>query len=136
MEKSDKLVAYGICILALSAVVMTWISHSGRAARKAEPPKAVGVPWTSSSQAAVPTTTQDSPSQTSVPSNPPAEGQHSYAPPVYQPSRPQSDAPPASQSLLPDLSTPSDEEVSPPDSEQNPSKETASQRVGRRLRRH
>ena len=134
MEKSDKLVAYGIGILALSAVVMTLISHSGRAARKVEPPKAVGVPWTSSSQAAVPTTTLDSPSQTSVPSNPPAEEQH--APPAYQPSRRQADAPPASQSLLPDLSTPSDEEVSPPDSEQNPSKETASQRVGRRLRRH
>src|SRR5437867_7149957 len=106
MGKSDKLLAYGIGIFALSAVVLMWISHSGHAGHKAEPPKDVGIPWTGSSpsQAATPMS-QNSPSQTNVPSNDRSEEQHSSAEPdarpVYQPSHPQADVPPANQSLPP-----------------------------------
>ena len=144
MEKNDKIVAYGICILAVSAILMTWISHSVRASRKAEPPKAEGVPWTGSSPstAAVPPRRQESPSQTGGPPNAPPVEQHATpeptARPAYQPSHPQADAPPASRSLPSYLFAPPDEEPSPPDSDQlsSPKPESAAQRVGRRLRRH
>ena len=138
MEKNDRRLAYGIGVLVVGAIVMTWISHSNRAAHRAEPPKAVGIPMPSGppSQATAPSTPQAA-SQTGVP----AEEQHSPAEPsarpAFQPSH-QADAPPASQSLVPDLSSASDEEPSPPDSDQNlsPPTESASQRVARRLKRH
>ena len=144
MEKSDRLVGYGIGILALTAILLTWISHSSRTGRKAEPPKPVGVPWTQSSpaRAAAPATSQESPSQAGVPSAA-AEVQRSSADPdprrAYQPPQHQADAPAADQPLPPDFSLPSDEEAAQPDSDStlSPSKgESAAQRVGRRLRGH
>lgn len=136
MEKRDKLVAYGILILALSAVLMSWVSHS---AHKVEPPKAVLIPWTGPpSQTTPPSTGRDTPSQASVPTNPPPEEQHSSAQPdahpANQPSPHPDDASPAYRPTI-DFSASSDEAPSPPDSEQTP-RETASQRVARRMGRH
>src|SRR5882762_9768242 len=135
MGKSDRLVAYAIGILALTAILLSWISHShsSRTGPKPEPPTPVGAPWTQSSpsRAAVPSTSQDSPSQGTVLTTP------EDARPAYQPPQHQADAPAADPSRPPDFSSSSQEAPAPPDSDQNPSKgESASQRVARRLRRH
>jgi hypothetical protein len=137
---NNKRVTYTICILAGSALLLTWISHSGR---KPEPPKEAPIPWKGEapSQATVSTTRQESPSQVSGTSNAADAGHSSTQPdprPATQSPRPADDASSASSSLPPTFSAPSyDEESASPDSDQSLAQpqETAAQRVARHLRR-
>jgi hypothetical protein len=127
MATNNKRLTYGICILAGSALLLTWISHSGH---KAEPPREAPIPWKGEapSQATPSTTTQESPPLVAQPDPRPAT----------QSPRPPDDASSASSSLPPTLYAPShDEEPSPPDSDQSLAQpqETAAQRVARQLRR-
>jgi len=132
METNNKRLTYGICILALSALLLTWISHSGH---KTEAPKEAPVPWkgVDLSQAA-PAAKPEAPAEvSSSPSPQPDPRPASPSPP------PQKDAPAASSSLPSYFSTPSyDEEGAPADSDAGSAQpqETASQRVARQLRRH
>jgi len=132
METNNKRLTYGVCILALSALLLTWISHSGH---KTEAPKEAPVPWkgVDLSQAA-PAAKPEAP----------AEVSSSYSPqpdprPASPPAPPPKDAPSASSSLPSYFSTPSnDEEAAPADSDAGSAQpqETAAQRVARQLRRH
>ena len=137
MGKSDRRIVYGICVLAVTVILLTVI-HSGHAHRDAGPKKDAAIPpWKEGRppEAAVPATGHDSSPQTSVPSSAPTEDVHSSA---QTGGGPASEAPPVSQSLAHDLSAPATEEPSSTDSDQSMSQpqETASQRVGRRLRGH
>lgn len=145
MAKGDKLIVYGIGIFTLSALLLAWMSHSGRAGSKAEHPSAAGIPvmGASPSEAPAPSTTEGSPSPSANQPMATPEERHSStesdARPADRPARSQADTSHADKPLPPDLSAPSDEGLSPPDSGQllSPSQgETAAQRVARRLRRH
>jgi len=147
MGTSYRFVAYGIIILVLSAVLLTWISHVGSTGHKAEPPKAVAIPSAESpppqTPPSGPSASGDSPSQTSTPFYSPHEEERSSAEPdarsAPQPSYPEVGAPSDDPYLPPSFSTPSDGEASPSDSDQSssPSKgESAEQHFIRRLKRH
>lgn len=136
---SNKRVTYGICILALSALLLTWISHSGR---KAEAPKEKPIPWKGEapSQASALSPKVESPTEVSGSSGA-NDGGRSSTQPDPRPSSPSPRAPDdaSSASSLPaNFSTPSlEEESSPADSDQSSAQpqETAAQRVARHLRR-
>src|SRR5689334_15864573 len=140
METNNKRLTYGICILALSALLLTWISHSGH---KAEAPKEAPIPWkgVDISQAA-PAAKQEAPAEVSSSSGTSDAGHSSTQPPARPASpspAPPSDAASSSSSLPSYFSTPSyDEGGAPADSDvgSTPPQETAAQRVGRQLRRH
>jgi len=130
MGTSYRFVAYGIIILVLSAVLLTWIAHVGSTGHKAEPPKAVAIP-----------SAESSPLQN--PRSGPHEEERSSGEPdarsAPQPSYPEVGAPSDDPYLPPSFSTPSDGEASPSDSDQSssPSKgESAEQHFIRRLKRH
>ena len=130
MGTSYRFVAYGIIILVLSAVLLTWIAHVGSTGHKAEPPKAVAIP-----------SAESSPLQN--PRSGPHEEERSSAEPdarsAPQPSYPEVGAPSDDPYLPPSFSTSSDGEASPSDSDQSstPSKgESAEQHFIRRLKRH
>jgi hypothetical protein len=144
MDTNNKRLTYGICILAVTALLLTVISHSGR---KVERPKEAPIPWKGEapSQAVVSPVSQGSPAVVSSSSNGSNEGHPSTqpdprpAPQPSQPSHPSDEASSAGSSLPPSFTAPSyQEESSAPDSDQSPAQpqETASQRVGRQLRRH
>lgn len=145
MGTSYRFVAYGMILLVLSAVLLTWISHIGSTGHKAEPHKAVAVPSAESSHRAphpAPSASGDSPSQTSTPFYSPHEDERSSPEPdarsAHQHSYPEVGAPP-DDPYLPSFSTPSEGEVSPPDSDENSSPsngESTEQRFIRRLKRH
>ena len=133
MGTSYRFVAYGIIILVLSAVLLTWISHVGSTGHKAEPPKAVAIPSAESPPPQTPRTPFYSPHEEERSS---AEPDARSAP---QPSYPEGGAPSDDPYLPPSFSTPSDGEASPSDSDQSssPSKgESAEQHFIRRLKRH
>src|SRR5437879_7490456 len=147
MGTSYRFVAYGIIILVLSAVLLTWISHVGSTGHKAEPPQAVAIPSAESSPPQTPrsgpSASADSPSRTSTPFYSPHEEERSFAEPdarsAHRPSYPEVGAPSDDPYLPPSFSTPSDGESSRPDSDQSssPSKgESAAQHFIRRMKRH
>jgi hypothetical protein len=140
METNNKRLTYGICVLALSALLLTWISHSGH---KAEAPKEAPIPWkgVDLSQTPAPAAKQESPAEAGSSSGTTDAGHSSTQPPP----RPASPSPPppsdaaSAGSSLPYYPPPSyEEEGAPADSDATPAQpqETAAQRVGRQLRRH
>src|SRR6266436_4755179 len=145
MGKNDRRFAYGICVLAVTAILLTVISHSGHARREAGPKEgAKGLPWKEApaSAAAVPPGGHDSPSQGKAPLSTPAEEAHSSvehdAGPAPRPQSTRPEASPVSQTMRQDFSAPAAEEPPSTDSDQSMSQpqESASQRVARRLRGH
>ena len=136
METNNKRLTYGVCILALSALLMTWISHSGH---KAEAPKEAPIPWKGVDLSKAAPVKQEAPPEVSSSSSAGDEG-HS---PSQPPSRPASTSPPpssgassASSSAPSYYSPPSYDEGVPADSDQSTvqPQETAAQRVARQLR--
>ena len=102
MAKGDKLIVYGIGIFTLSALLLAWMSHSGRAGSKAEHPSAAGIPvmGASPSEAPAPSTTEGSPSPSANQPMATPEERHSStesdARPADRPARSQADIKPRS----------------------------------------
>ena len=135
METNNKRLTYGVCILALSALLLTWISHSGH---KAEAPKEAPIPWKGVDISKAAPVKEEAPPEVSSSSSAADEG-HSSAQPPSRPASTSSPPPSGSSSAsssLPYYSPPSyDEEGVPADSDQSTvPQETAAQRVARHLR--
>src|SRR6266436_7335846 len=124
MGKNNRRFAYGICVLAVTAILLTVISHSGHARREAGSKEvAKPLPWKEApgSAAALQTGGHDSPPQGKAPLSPPAEEVRSSAEPdagpAAQPRSTHSETPPVSQSSSQDFSAPAIEEPSSTDSD-------------------